>query len=322
MQTLLYWFAKAIVKSIQALPLEIIARAGRICGSLAYFADARRRKIACENLHRCFPEKTASEVKAIARENFRRLGENYICAVKTAGMKFEDVMARVELVNLERLTTPTHGQFIGPHQEFTEQGTPGAAPWNRIVAIGHFGNFELYALLARCLPGYTPATTYRGLNQPALNRLMEELRNRSGCLFFERRKGLRELMQALKRKGVLLGLLSDQHGGRKGVWGPFLGVECSTNPAAAVFALRYDSPLNTAICFRTGLARWRVAVGDEIPLVEQGVPRSVEAIMADVNAAFETAIRRDPANWFWVHNRWKPRWRPNAPVERSPGKDV
>jgi len=25
-----------------------------------------------------------------------------------------------------------------------------------------------------------------------------------------------------------------------------------------------------------------------------------------VNRAYETAIRRDPANWFWVHNRWKP----------------
>ena len=25
-------------------------------------------------------------------------------------------------------------------------------------------------MLARCLPGYQPATTYRGLNQPGLNR--------------------------------------------------------------------------------------------------------------------------------------------------------
>ena len=25
----------------------------------------------------------------------------------------------------------------------------------------------------------------------------------------------------------------------------------------------------------------------------------------DINAAFEVAIRKDPANWFWVHNRWK-----------------
>jgi lauroyl/myristoyl acyltransferase len=27
--------------------------------------------------------------------------------------------------------------------------------------------------------------------------------------------------------------------------------------------------------------------------------------MRDVNSAFEKAVRRDPANWFWVHNRWK-----------------
>ena len=26
---------------------------------------------------------------------------------------------------------------------------------------------------------------------------------------------------------------------------------------------------------------------------------------AYVNAALETAVRRDPANWFWVHRRWK-----------------
>ena len=29
------------------------------------------------------------------------------------------------------------------------------------------------------------------------------------------------------------------------------------------------------------------------------------AIMTDVNRAFEAAVRRDPANWFWVHKRWK-----------------
>ena len=27
--------------------------------------------------------------------------------------------------------------------------------------------------------------------------------------------------------------------------------------------------------------------------------------MGDVNRAFEAAVRRDPANWFWVHRRWK-----------------
>ena len=33
---------------------------------------------------------------------------------------------------------------------------------------------------------------------------------------------------------------------------------------------------------------------------------STEAITRDIITAQEDYIRRDPANWFWVHNRWKP----------------
>jgi KDO2-lipid IV(A) lauroyltransferase len=62
-----------------------------------------------------------------------------------------------------------------------------------------------------------------------------------------------------------------------------------------------------------GLAKWRIEAGDEIPTRIDGVARSSADIMRDVNAAYEAAIRRDPANWFWVHNRWKPgRWRQRA----------
>ena len=77
-----------------------------------------------------------------------------------------------------------------------------------------------------------------------------------------------------------------------------------------MFALRYRLPLRTAVCFRSGPGCWRIEVGDEIPTRENGRPRSVEAIALDMNRAFETAIRRDPANWFWVHKRWKPAPKP------------
>ena len=87
---------------------------------------------------------------------------------------------------------------------------------------------------------------------------------------------------------------------------PFLGHDCSTTAAPAIFALRYHCALITGICYRVGLARWRIEAGAEIPTRENGQPRSTAAIMRDVNRAFEAAVRRDPANWFWVHNRWKP----------------
>ena len=105
----------------------------------------------------------------------------------------------------------------------------------------------------------------------------------------------------------MLGLLSDQHAGDRGLWLPFLGRDCSCSAAAAVFALRYKAPLYVAVCYRIGLARWRIEVSQEIPTFNaDGSPLPLEEIVLGINKEFEQAIRRDPANWFWVHRRWKP----------------
>src|SRR5687767_9777946 len=103
MQTLLYWVGKIIVLGIQSLPLGFVARAGRAFGALAYSTDGRHRGVALQNIRRCFPEKTEAEVEAIGRENFRRLGENYASAVKTAGMSLDDILARCEMTGLDNL---------------------------------------------------------------------------------------------------------------------------------------------------------------------------------------------------------------------------
>jgi KDO2-lipid IV(A) lauroyltransferase len=72
-------------------------------------------------------------------------------------------------------------------------------------------------------------------------------------------------------------------------------------------ALCYKAALTMAICYRTGLARWRIEVGPVIPTHnEKGQERTVEDIIRDVQIQYEIAVRRDPANWFWVHRRWKP----------------
>ena len=294
MNLLLYWLARAVIAMIQALPLRVVARLGRAGGGLAFLLSARYRRVAMENLAHCFPEKPAVEIRAIARENFRRIGENYAGAIKTAGMTPQQMRPYFEFVGAEKI--------LGFET--------AAGPQSRIVAIGHFGNFELYARFGQFVPAFQCAATYRSLNQPALNRLMMDLRNRSGCRFYERRTEGAALRAAMSGTGLLLGLLADQHAGPNGLRLPFFGRDCSTSAAPAVFALRYHCPLHTAICYRVGLARWRVEAGEEIPTRIDGKPRSPADIMLDVNREFEKAIRRDPANWFWVHRRWKPPERP------------
>lgn len=288
MDFFIYWPTRALIALIQTLPLRLVARTGRALGGLAFHLTARYRQVVLQNLTIVFDrEKSAAEIRELARENFRRIGENYLCAIKTAVMTAVELKPHLEFAGLDRLPAKT-----------------GDAPLpNVVIAIGHFGNFELYARFHDVRPDYQCATTYRALKQPALNQLMQDLRGRSGCLFFERRTDGPLLRAGLARGGIILGLLADQSS--KGLRGPFLGRDCDTGLAPAVLALRYHTELYTGICYRVGLAKWRLELGEKIPTHENGQPRSSETIMRDVNGALETAVRRDPANWFWVHRRWK-----------------
>ena len=104
MDTLIYWPARALVALIQALPLTLVARLGRAGGGLAFWLDARHRRVALKNLAMCFGgEKSPEEIRALARENFRRIGENYASAIKTAAMTFEELRPHVEFAGIERL---------------------------------------------------------------------------------------------------------------------------------------------------------------------------------------------------------------------------
>jgi KDO2-lipid IV(A) lauroyltransferase len=305
MDFLLYLVVRALLAVLQALPLACVARIGRALGAAAYWIDGRHRRVAERNLTMCLGgEKSPGEIKELARENFRRIGENFACAAKTSSMTTEQLQAHLEIIGVEKILNRDKTQ----------------GPVSRVFAIGHFGNFEVFASSVRIVPAYRGATTYRAFKEAGLNRLLQDLRERSGCLFFERRTEGAALRAAMRSQLLLLGLLSDQHSGDHGVRLPFFGHECSTTKAPAVFALRFNLPLLTAICFRTRPGHWRIEVGDEIPTHEGGEPRTVEAIMLDVNRAFEAAVRRDPANWFWVHNRWKPR-KINAPPQ-TPGLEA
>jgi KDO2-lipid IV(A) lauroyltransferase len=300
METLLHLAAKTTVAVLQWLPLRWVVTIGRAGGALAWRLDVRHRQVALENLTAAFGhEKTPSEIRELGRENFRRIGENFACAIRTAAMPAAEILELLSVLGAEKLAVP------------------GLADRSCVVGIGHFGNFELYARANQFVPGIQFATTYRALRRPALDRVLQGLRERSGCLFFERRTGAEALKDAMNHQRLMIGFLGDVHAGDRGIRAPFFGRDCSTSAAPAVFALRYGCPLFTAICYRVAPGRWQIEIGDQIPTRVDGHSRSVEAITRELNLAYEAAVRRDPANWFWVHRRWKP-MRDRYGTDRTP----
>lgn len=275
---------------IQRLPLRLVVHLGRGLGALGWLVLRRHRRVALENLTAVFgTEKSPAVIRDLARENFRRLGENYLCGIHTSTLSDAEIGAIVEFRGLENLPT------VSPQT------------LNLIFATGHFGNFELCGRVQRCLPGWQLAGTYRALQPPALNDLLQELRGHSGCRFFERTRDAQALRQCLSQGGIALGLFADQHAGVKGLWVPFFGRPCSTSASVVILAQRYHSPVCSLVCYRTGPGRWTMEFGASVPTRNpDGSLRQATTVMREVNAQYEAAIRRDPANWFWVHRRWKP----------------
>ena len=283
--------ARTFVAIVQCLPLYGVALVGRAGGFLFYYLDARHRRVAVNNLLACLSNSySKKEILSLARENFCRIGEAYLSALKTAAIPEEKMGPVLSIKGEENLNLAVRPDGSLPSFLFT---------------IGHFGNFELYAKAGVFARGYEISTTYRGFSQKWLDRLILSLRNRSGCNFFERRREGGKLRSFMKQPGTITGLLADQSAGRSGLRLPFFGRPCSVTPAPAIFALRYNLNLHGCLCRRLGLGRWEIELYPEIPSRLNGLARPVEDIMSDINAQYELFILEDPANWFWVHNRWK-----------------
>ena len=297
----------SVVSVLRCLPLVWVARLGRKLGGLAYHLDKRHRKRALANLHKVFGDEwEPSKIVSTAKENFRRLGENYACAIRAAYMSDEELSPHVEVKGAEHLVDPEN-----PEQE-----------QNRIFAIGHFGNFELYARLGDLLDFKKPGTTYRALKNPAANRVMEEMRGRSRLTYFERKRDVKFLKESLREGGWSLGILCDHHAGGGGIPSRCLGHLCSASPAPAVLSLRYRAKLYSAFVFRTSLARWVIEVRPEIPLRNEEGPLGIKEITQKVQDVIGESVRQDPANWFWVHNRWRTKGKAFARFNEEGGPEA
>jgi|TARA_B100001971_G_scaffold51504_1_gene46653 KDO2-lipid IV(A) lauroyltransferase len=292
METALYLIARCVVGIASCLPLTLVAWCGRRTGAIAWYLDKRHRNVAIQNIQNSFPEKNEEEIRMIAQENFRRLGETYASILKAGRMKENEIP---EILTIEGYEVIEDILKENPEERI-------------ILAAGHFGNFELFSWLKLAAPSVRQwITTYRGLRQERLTKLLLDLRKASGVQYLDRRDEGPQIKKAMDQPSIVLGLVADQHAGVGGLRLPVFGREASVSPAPAIMAKRYNCRLFPTVCFRTKLGRWKIELGNEIPIRENGKRRSTEDITLDIIAAHENYIRRDPSNWFWVHNRWKSR---------------
>jgi heptosyltransferase II len=290
---LIYWLALGAIIAIRRLPLAVCFVLGQGVGAFLWAILPRYRKLARENLSAAFEnEKSASEVWWLTFRHFTTLGANGICSFKFAALPQSAILRIAPFENSE----------VVQRNILRGRGV--------VLAISHMGSWELYAQAAFQRPETRFGTVYQALRNPYLDELINRDR-RKGVETFDRKKGFQAAIALLRKPGCTA-VLVDQSAGNRGIWMPFFNRLCSTSPLAAALAIRTDSAVVPAAIFTSGFARWRIVFYEEIPYDR----RNPEQLTADINAILERQIRQSPADWFWVHNRWKTPW-PNLLITKQ-----
>ncbi len=286
MDYFVYLVYRAFTALIGAFPMPVAYRIGQALGWLGYVLCWPYRRLAVANLTIAYGDALSPrQVRRLARTHFTTLGANLLASIKAAGYGPE---------RLHQIATVEGMEII---QAALDRGK------GVVLIISHIGNWELFAQLCQFLPEFQWGTVY----QPLGNRFIEGhiQRMRSKVRLFNRKSGF-NAPTAFLRAGGALGVLIDQHAGDGGVWTPFFGRLASTSPLAALLALRTEAELVPLAVHTDGAARWRVVISPPVPRVnDAGEPTDAETLTARINQVLETQINRTPADWFWVHNRWK-----------------
>jgi KDO2-lipid IV(A) lauroyltransferase len=268
---------------VRALPLDAASDFGAwLFSRLGPFTSVQRTVI--RNLRLAFPDWPDEERERVARSQWESAGR-----VLIEFFLMDKIMAdpsRIELIGLEKM------------DGIWSSGRP------IVFVSGHFANWEVMAAVFGA-KGVEAVFAYRGANNPYIDARMRESRRRYGVTLFAPKgaKGGRDMMSALSR-GVSVGILADQKY-QEGLPAPFFGHLVPTQHAPVRFAMRFGAHLLPGWVERGKGARFRVYLGDEIPLPrEGGTPADIEAGVAAINAFIEGRARARPWEYWWVHKRF------------------
>jgi len=293
MRALRFWFEAAAFRLLLALsrwlPRRVLLAFGSWLGSIGFRLDARHRAVTLENLAAAYGGSVEDrEIRDLARNTWRILGRNLIDALSFSRFGPESVGNAVHYEGLSHIRDAyARGKGV-------------------LLFSAHFGHWELTAMMQ----GYLnlPLTLItRPLDNPALERMLADLRGSSGNRIVHKRNAVREILKAL-REGSGVAIVIDQDARDGGLFVPFFGRLASTTPTLARMALRTGAAIVPTFCVPQSDGTYRITYEPEIE-VRPGDDIEAEAYrLTEVcTAVIEKWVRAYPEHWFWVHRRWKTR---------------
>ena len=270
----------------QWLPLALQATLGSAFGRLGWHVARSRRRVALRNLELCFPELPADERERLARAHFRWLGRSLL----ERGLLWYASPGRLRrLIHVE-----------GDVQLAERSERP--VMW----LVPHFMGLDVAGASVLLFQKRKGISIYQRQSNAVLDRALRRGRLRLGnAEIFERDDAGRALVRAIRRGDAFFNLPDMDFGTRDAAFVPFFGVEATTLLAPSRMARALDMVVQPVVAeILPGGAGYRVRY--EEPWTDFPTEDAV-ADAARMNRWIESEIRRNPAQYLWVHRRFKTR---------------
>jgi len=278
------WLGVGLLVAVAWLPWPVQRAVGAALGALGFAFAHRRRRWAATNLALCFPSLDEEARRRLLRANFRSLGVGLVEFTRAWWGPLGGLSAASRIDGIERLKAAL------------------AAGRGVILISGHFHTLEI---CGRILTTRVPvAGLYRRHRNPVMEWAVRRGRLRYACAMYAREE-LRPAVRHLKSGGVLWYAPDQDMLGRDAVFAPFFGI-----PAQTITATHQLARMTGAAVFgffhrrRDDGAGYRLRI--EGPLEDfPGPDAATDA--ARINALIEAMVREAPAEYLWVHRRFKRR---------------
>ena len=278
------WIGLGIVWLVGKLPYRAAMALGRGLGALTVRLPGERRRVAQRNLELCFPGLDEGARAALLRASLRDLGLLFV-EFAFAWFASPRALARV----------PCTFEGLEHLEACRAQG-------RGVLLVGaHFSHLELCARLVS--QRIRIAGMYRVMDDPVFERAVLRARLRYAEAMFTK-ENIRGTIRHLKRGGTVWYAPDQDMRGKDSVFVPFFGIAAATITATHHLA-RLSGAAVIPFFHRRG-ARGGYTLRLEAPLADFPTA-DVAADTARVNACVERMVRDAPAQYLWIHKRFKTR---------------
>ena len=271
---------------LQCLPLGALAALGRGLGRLLWWLGKARRRVALRNLALCFPEQTDAQREALAREHFQWLGRSIL---ERGLLWFASAERLKRLIRVE-----------GDVRLAERSDRP--VMW----LVPHFMGLDVAGVAVLLFQSRTACSMYQAQSNPAMDAVIRKGRLRFGnAEIFPRSDKALPLFRAIRRGHAFFNLPDMDFGARDAAFVPFFGVPAATLLAPSRMARALGMVVQPVLAeMLPGGQGYRVRFGEPWSHFPTDDP---EADTRAMNRWIEEEIRLNPAQYLWVHKRFKTR---------------